>query len=254
MAPDGRRRSGYAYIRMKNLLAAALLLALAGPARADDWDAARPVYRGFERVADRVYGLVRGHLFSAVLPGGLSRRMAAAPAASSDAVFARRMADRQERARVRVLEARPLGQASTPAALAAWRATAISAQTTAITDALADTLVNRYELQRFGEDSGRYALDPRHWDAEFLASATVLGGAYLYAAGLRADWTAGGLRVDLDSPAGPALASAARSGDGRLAELRLAPRSSPLSLKTAWGLRGGRLASEQVGLAYTTRF
>lgn len=239
---------------MNNLLAAALLLAFTSPARGDDWDAARPVYRGFERVADRVYGLVRGHLFSAMLPGGLSRRMAAAPAASSDAVFARRMSRRQERARVRVLEARPVGQGASPAALAAWRATAISAQSTAIADALADTLVARYELQRFGEDSGRYALDPRNWDAEFMASATVLGGAYLYAAGLRADWTAGAMRVDFDSPAGPALAATARSGDGRLAELRLSPKASPLSLKTTWALRAGRLASEQVGLAYTARF
>ncbi len=239
---------------MKNALAAALLLTLAGPARAEDWDAARPMYRGVERVADRVYGLVRGHLFSAVLPGRLSRRMSAAPAATSDALFAQRMARRQVRARERILEARPMGQASSPMALAAWRDTAISLQTTAISDALADTLVKRYQLERFGEDSGEYALDPRNWDPEFLASATVLGGAYLYVAGLRADWTVGALRVDLDSPAGPSLANAAREGEGRLAELRLSPRGSPLSLRTAWGLRGGRLASEQVGLAYSTRF
>lgn len=239
---------------MKNLLAAALLLHLAGPARAEGWDTARPVYRGFERVADRVYGLMRGHLFSAMLPGRLSRRMAAAPLASSDALFAQRMARRQDRARERILEARPLGQASSPSALAAWRDTAISVQTTAVADALADTLVNRYQLERFGEDSGRYALNPRNWDAEFLASATVLGGAYLYAAGLRADWTAGAVRVDLDSPAGPALASAARNGEGRVAELRLSPKGSPLSLKTSWGLRGGRFASDTVGLGYAKRF
>lgn len=239
---------------MNRALAAALVLALAGPARAEGWDAARPMYRGMERVADRVYGIVRGHLFSAVLPGNLSRRMAPAPAGSSDGVFAQRMARRQERARVRILEARPVGQASTPAALASWRDAAMSVQTTAVADAFADTLVHRYQLQRFGEDSGRYALDPRNWDAEFLASATVLGGAYLYAAGLRTDWKAGAFRVDLDSPAGPALASAARSGEGRVAELRLSPLRSPLSLKTAWALRGGRFASESVGLGYTTRF
>lgn len=239
---------------MKNALLALLLVAAAGPARGDDWDAARPMYRGVERVADRVYGLMRGHLFSAMLPGRLSSRMATAPSASSDALFATRMARRQARVRERVIEARPLGQASTPAALAAWRHTAISAQTAAVTDALADTLVARYQLQRFGEDSGRYALDPRNWDAEFLASAGVLGGAYLYAAGLRADWTAGPVRVDLDSPAGPALASAARSGEGRVAELRLSPKGSPLSLRSAWALRGGRLASDQVGVGYTTRF
>jgi hypothetical protein len=239
---------------MKNALAAVLFLALAGSARADDWDAARPMYRGVEKVADRVYGLMRGHLFSAVLPGNLSRRMASAPAASSDAVFTRRMARRQERVRQKVYETRPIGQASSPAALAGWRDTAISAQTAAVADALADTLVFRYELQRFGEDSGRYALNPGNWDAEFIASAGVLGGAYLYAAGLRADWTAGPVRIDVDSPAGPALSAAARSGDGRLAELRVSPKGSPLSLRSSWGLRGGRLASDQFGVGYTTRF
>lgn len=239
---------------MRSALAAVLLASLAAPAAAEGWDAARPVYRGVERVADRVYGLMRGQLFSAVLPGGLSSRMSAAPSASSDRVFAERMARRQERVRLRVLESRPVGQASSPAALAGWRDAAFAAQKAAFTDALADTLVHRYQLERFGQDSGRYAGDPRNWDAEFLASATVLGGAYLYAAGLRADWARGGVRLDLDSPAGPALAAAARSGDGRLAELRLSPKGSPLSLRSAWALRGGRLASDQVGVGYTARF
>lgn len=239
---------------MRIALAAVLLLSLAGSPRADDWDAARPVYRGVEKVADRVYGLMRGHLLSTVLPGGLSRRMSAAPLASSDSLFVGRMARRQERVREKVLETRPLGQASTPHALAAWRESAVSAQTTAVADALADTLVARYQLQRFGEDSGRYALNPSNWDAEFVASAAVLGGAYLYAAGLRADFTAGAFRVDVDSPAGPALACAARNGEGRVAELRLSPKDSHVSLRSAWGLRGGRLASEQVGVGYTTRF
>lgn len=239
---------------MKNALAAVLLLALAGPARADEWDVARPMYRGVEKVADGVYGIMRGHLLSTMLPGELSGRMSAAPEDSSDAVFAQRMARRQQRVREKVYESRPLGQASSPAALAAWRDTALSAQGAAVADALADTLVFRYQLERFGKESGRYALDPDNWDPEFLTSAAVLGGAYLYAAGLRTDWTAAGLRVDFDSPTGPALASVARSGEGHLAELRLAPKGSPLSLRSSWGLRGGRFASEQFGLGYTTRF
>src|SRR2546423_788411 len=68
-----------------------LLLLLAAPARSEDWaESAAPVYRGVEAVADGVYGLVRGHLISAVLPGGLSRRMSAVPVGTSDKIFAER--------------------------------------------------------------------------------------------------------------------------------------------------------------------
>ena len=232
----------------------ALISSASAPCRAEDWaDAARPVYRGVEGVVDGVYGLIRGHLFSAMLPGRLSRRMSAVPVGSSEAIFAERLRARQERATRRVLESRP--SASGPAALAEWQDSALRAHTTVVTDAFADTLIRRYQLERFGKDSGAYARDPRNWDPEFLSCAAVFGGAYLYVAGLRTDWNMGPVRVGLDARPGAALRSAAQNGEGRgLAMLTLSRRGSPLSLKTEWGVAGGRMTGERVGLNYSTRF
>jgi hypothetical protein len=232
-----------------------LLLVLAAPARAEDWaESARPVYRGVEAVADGVYGLVRGHLISAVLPGRLSRRMSAVPVQTSDKVFADRLRYRQEKASRRLIETRPVGPVG-PAETSAWQREAAGAHMTVLTDAVADALVRRYQLERFGKDSGAYASNLANWDPEFMLSAGVLGGAYLYVAGLRTDFSVGPVRVDFDTSTGNALRAALQHGDGRgLAALSLSRRGSPLSLKTEWGLKDGRMASEKVGVNYSARF
>lgn len=234
---------------------ALLLLVLAAPARAEDWaESARPVYRGVETIADGVYGLLRGHLISAVLPGRLSRRMSAVPVQTSDQIFSDRLRRRQENASRRLIEERPIGPVG-PAETAAWQRSAVNAHATAVTDAVADALVRRYQLERFGKDSGAYASNLANWDPEFLLSAGVLGGAYLYVAGLRTDFNVGPLRVDFDTSTGNALRGALQNGDGRgLAALTLRRRGSPLSFKTEWGLKDGRMASEKVGVNYSARF
>ena len=232
-----------------------LLLLLAAPARSDDWaESARPVYRGVEAVADGVYGILRGHLISAVLPGRLSRRMSAVPVETSDRVFSERLRYRQERASQRLIEGRPVGPVG-PAETAAWQRGAFNAHATVVTDAVVDALVRRYQLERFGKDSGAYASNISNWDPGFIASAGVLGGAYLYAAGLRTDFNVGHLRVDFDTCTGNALRGALQSGDGRgLAALSLRKRGSPLSFKTEWGLKDGRASHERVGVNYSARF
>lgn len=236
------------------LIAIALLL-LAAPARSEDWaESARPVYRGVEAMADGVYGLVRGHLLSAVLPGRLSRRMSAVPVGTSDKIFAERLRHRQEKASRRLLEERPIGPLG-PAEASAWQRSAAGAHLTVLTDAVADALVRRYQLERFGKDSGAYASNMSNWDSEFLMSAGVLGGAYLYVAGLRTDFAVGPLRVDFDTSTGSALRGALQNGDGRgLAALTVARRGSPLSFKTEWGLKDGRVLHEKVGVGYSARF
>jgi hypothetical protein len=238
---------------MKVLLLA--LLILSPSARAEDWtETAAPVYRGVEAVADGFYGLMRGHLISAVLPGGLSRRMSAVPVGTSDKVFAERLRYRQEKTSRRMLEERPVGPMS-PFESAAWSRRAASAHATVLSDAMADTLVRRYQLERFGRDSGAYASNIGNWDAEFMMSAGVLGGAYLYVAGLRTDFNVGPVRVDFDTRPGSALRGAIQNGDARgLAALTLSRRGSPVSFKTEWGVKDGRLASERVGMNYSTRF
>lgn len=231
------------------------LMLIACGAHAGDWaESARPVYRGVEAVADGVYGLLRGRLISAVVPGRLSRRMSAVPVETSDKVFAERLRCRQEKAARRLLEERPVGPSGRSEA-DAWQRRAASAHVTVLTDAAADALIRRYQLERFGRDSGAYASNPANWDPEFLLSAGVLGGAYLYAAGLRTDFDVAGVRVDFDTRPGSALQGALQGGDGRaLAALTLSPRGSPVSLKSEWGLKRGSMASEKVGVSYSTRF
>lgn len=231
------------------------LLALAAPARSEDWaEAATPVYRGVEAVADGVYGLVRGHLISAVIPSGLSRRMSAVPVGTSDKIFAERLRYRQEKAARRLLEAHPAGPMG-PAETAAWQRSAAGAHVAVLTDAVADALIRRYQLERFGRDSGAYASNIYNWDPEFVVSAGILGGAYLYVAGLRTDFNVGPVRVDFDTRPGSAVQGAFQNGDARgLAALTLSRRGSPVSLKTEWGVKDGRPASERVGVNYSTRF
>jgi len=233
----------------------ALVLLLASGARADDWaESARPVYRGVEAIADGVYGLVRGHLISAVIPGGLSRRMSAVPVGTSDKIFAERLRYRQEKAARRLLEERPLGPLGHGEA-AAWQRGAAGAHATVLTDAVADALIRRYQLERFGRDSGAYASNLANWDPEFMISAGVLGSAYLYVAGLRTDFNVGPVHVDFDTRPGSAVRGAIQDGDARgLAALTLSRRGFPVSLKTEWGVKAGRMASEKIGVNYSTRF
>lgn len=255
--PDGGASAGYPSHDTVSAIKASLLALLvtsAGPARAEGWgEAAKPVYRGVEAVSDRVYGLMRGHLFTAVLPGRLTRHMGAVPAKSSEALFVERLDRRQERAARRILDSRPGAAQAGPSAMNAWRDSALREQTAVLTDALADALIGRYELERFGRASGDYATNRGNWDPEFLASATVLGGAYMWAAGLRTDWTLWGLRVDFDTVTGAGLRAAA-DGEGRLGEVALSRKGSPLALRTEWSLRDGRLANSRVGLTWASRF
>ena len=251
--PPTRARFPATLGAMKTLLLA--LLVLSPSARAEDWtETAAPVYRGVEAVADGFYGLVRGHLISVVLPGGLSRRMSAVPVGTSDKVFVERLRYRQDKTSRRLLEERPVGPMG-PAESSAWSRRAASAQATILTDAMADTLVRRYQLERFGRDSGAYASNMGNWDAEFMTSAGILGGAYLYIAGLRTDFNVGPLRVDFDTRPGSALRGAIQSGDAHgLAALTLSRRGSPVSFKTEWGLKSGRMAADKVGVNYSSRF
>ncbi|MEQ1918365.1 MAG: hypothetical protein ABL955_04140 [Elusimicrobiota bacterium] len=240
---------------MKTLAIGLLLLASAGVVNAQDWaETAAPVYRGVEAVADSVYGLVRGHLISAVIPGGLSRRMSAVPVGTSDKIFADRLRYRQDKAARRLLVERPVGPMGIAEA-ASWQRAAAGAHVTVLTDAVADALVRRYQLERFGRDSGAYASNLSNWDPEFMASAGVLGGAYLYVAGLRTDFNVGPLRVDFDTRPGSAVQGAIQNGDARgLAALTLSRRGSPVSLKTEWGVKDGRMAADRVGVNYSSRF
>lgn len=236
---------------MRIALAAALAATMALPASAQQ-EAGRPVYRLAEGISDGVYSLMRGHLFAALLPRRLAGRMAPAPDRDSYGVFRARLAKTHARAARRAMEAVPSGAAATPAAQAEWRRLVRDEEQDAVADAFASTLVDRYQLERFGEASGAYALDPGNWEPGFLASASVLGGAYLWAAGVDADWDAGPVNVGVRLAPGWRWRMAAAGGGRRLASLELSPRGSPLSLRAEWGASGP--AAERTSLVWEKRF
>ena len=248
MNPRGRR--GYTG-GMRFALAAVLVAGSALPAAARS-EAGRPVYRLAETLSDGVYGLMRGHLFSALLPRRLTGKMARAPRRDSYGVFRARLSRTHARAARRAMDARPDGQAATPAAQAEWRRLVRDEEVDALADAFASTLVERYELERFGRDSGAYALDPGNWEPRFLASASVLGSAYLWAAGVDADWDAGPVRVGVRLAPGWRWRMAADGGGRRLAGIELSRRGSPLSLRAEWGSSGP--AAERTSLVWERRF
>lgn len=240
---------------MRKTVLALTLAASALPVSAEGWTdaAARPAYHAIETVSDRVYGLMRGDLFTPLLPGRLSQKMSSVPSGDSYSAFTAELRRRQERAARR--DAESLQGVTTPQAQTEWRRRALTAHREAALDALAHTLLGRYQLDRFGKDSGEYAKHGEHWDREFLTSGLLLGGAYAYFAGVRAGWNAGPAHIGLDLRPGQALRSSIENGSGAgLASLRVSPRGTHLTLRTDWGLHSGRAQAQRVGLSYSNRF
>lgn len=234
---------------MKTVYAAALIVGMALPACAQ-WSGGRPAYRVVERVSDGVYGFMRGTLFTSVLPRRLTRDMASAPRQDSYAAFRAELAKNQSRARRRIIDARPEGAAASPAALAKWRSLARDEEQDALAGAFASTMVDRYKLEAFGESSGAYAKDRRNWEPGFLAPAAVLGGAYLWVAGVDAGWKVGPARVGLRLAPGWRWRAAGQAR--RLASVELSARDTPFSVRADWG--GSGPEAESVTVAWSQRF
>lgn len=242
---------------MRKIALALTLAAAALPVSAEGWTdaAAHPAYSAVEKLSDGVYGLLRGDLFTPLLPQRLSQKMSSVPVGDSYTAFTAEMRRRQELAARRNAETIPVGSASHPASQTEWRERAFAAHREAALDALASTLLRRYQLDRFGKDSGEYAANSGHWDREFVTSGLLLGGAYAYFAGVRAGWNAGPAHIGLDLRPGQALKTSVENGSGSgLASLRISPRGTNFALRTDWGVRGGHALAERVGLAYTRRF
>jgi hypothetical protein len=236
---------------MRTVWAAALVGGLALPAAAQrPGGAGRYAYRAVERVSDGVYGLMRGTLFTSVLPRRLTRDMAAAPEQDSYAAFRAELSKHQLRASRRIVDARPQGVVASPASLAKWRTLARDEEQDALAGAFASTMVDRYKLEAFGESSGAYAKDRRNWEPGFLAPAAVLGGAYLWVAGVDAGWNAGPARVGLRVAPGWRWRAAGEAR--RLASVELSARDLPLSVRADWGGTGPE--AEAVTVAWTQRF
>jgi hypothetical protein len=228
------------------------LFAAAAPA-ADFDSAAQPVYAAAENFTDGVYSFLDKPL-ALLLPGRLAPQWEAAPQESSYDLFERELKSRQDRADRLIEQSLPVGPVSSNG-LAAWRGSVVGEERKTLTDAFAATFASRYDLKRYNPLSRDASDDSGGWDPGRLASTVLLGSAYVYAAGLRADFTAGPIKFDADVAPGSALLRSCESGrSGRLASLRVSHGDSPLALETDWGMRDGRADRESVGINYTRRF
>lgn len=215
------------------------LFAVSAPAA--DWNsAAQPVYTAAESFTDGVYAFLS--------------RSGDAPQATSYGLFTGELQAKQERADRIIAESMPVG-AATSGAIAAWGERAVAEETKTLSDSFAATFAQRYDLQRFSLASSGPAGDAGDWSAGRFASTALFGAAYAYAAGLRADLSAGPVRFDVDVNSGSALRRSFEGGpERRLASLRVSPRNSPLYLETSWGIRDGRVGRETLGLNYSRPF
>jgi hypothetical protein len=240
--------------RGQGVFFAALLLSpsLSRAASSVDWNsAAQPVYASAENFTDAAFSLVQKPL-AFLLPGRSADRFGEDSGESSYDQFARQLKNKQNRADEIIAQSMPVGPVSS-AALAAWRGRVVGEERKALTDSFAATFAARYGLNRFNP----LAPDPDAgaWDAGRLASTALFGSVYAYVAGLRADFRAGPVKVDVDVASGARVVQEWANGrGGRLATVRVSRGDSPLSLAAEWGARDGRADRESLALDYTRRF
>lgn len=256
----------------RRLASAALTILLTAPARAEHSslmdesaqpEAAAPVvpaYRFVEGISDGVFDFMRGHIIAMLLPEGLTRSLKAAPRRDSAALFGLNLRKNEARYLDRVRAAYPVAangmRPGNEAQLRAWRSWAAQEQIDVAADSLKDTMVERYKLEIFGESSGKYARDRRNWDPGFLTMAGVLGGAFLYVNGMHAGFRVRALEIGIDLAPGHKLRQALQ-GDGNahnLVGFELGRRNAPITLATEWGLSGGHMKNERIGLNYRLRY
>ncbi|MBI3552864.1 MAG: hypothetical protein HY077_10130 [Elusimicrobia bacterium] len=216
--------------------------------------AVQPAYRFIEGISDGVYDFARRRVAGTLLPERLTRSLKAAPKKDSAPLFERHLQENESRYLARARAAYPL--AGGEAQVRSWRSWAAAEQASVAADTLADTLVERYQLEFFGDSSGRYALDRRNWNPGFLSMSGVLGGTFLYLAGVHASASVGRLKLGIDLSPGLRFQRALQgAGEAqRLASLELGLKDVPLTLTTEWGLSEGRLRGERVALNYRLRY
>lgn len=221
-------------------------------------EAAKPAYRVIEGLSDGAYWLLRSQFIGRLLPDGLTREMGRTPRGDSYAAFSANFARKQERFMSRLREAYPVTEAgrSDENKLSAWRAQARAEQQAAAADALADSLIDRYGLPRFGQTSADYAKKRRHWTPQFVTVASVLGGAVAYGNGIHADFAVKKLAASVDMKPGHEIASAARGGGTleKAAEVEVGLKDTPVTLAAAWQVKDGAMRSESLGVKYRLRY
>ncbi len=214
----------------------------------------QPLYRVAEGVGDAFYDLLTGRLFYWVVPERLRGEIRGTPRNNSFAIFDAKLNEKEFRLVERMRDTFPRGAAPgadpTDDQLLQWRQWAAQEQVSVLLDAYKDTLMTRYEVERFGGSAENYARDRRNWtDPQFLAVGAVVGGTFLYLNGLHAAIPIGDLKVGVDLTSARALIAALQNqtGVGRAGAVELTYKNSPLSLSTELGINNGMLETKYYG-------
>lgn len=225
-------------------------------------DLFHPAFGLVEGFSDRLYDLMSLGLMSRILPGGLSRDLKKSPKGDSYLIFDQKFHEKEYRFLQRLHDTYPRtaggigGQQADPARYQEWQRWAGNEQLSVMIDALKDTILERYKLEAFGQKAGDYAKDKRHWDPAFLATAGIVGGAFLYLNGVHARTSLSDLQVGIDMAAVKGVVDAIENeGDkGRAAGIELSLKDRPFFFNTDWKVDHGQARIDIYGLKYRRRF
>lgn len=220
-----------------------------------------PAYRLVEGISDGVFDFMRVHVIGNILPSRLTRNLKAAPRENSAPVFDRNLHDNEARFMERARAAYPVAAIGSQTATTlrqqqAWRNWAAQEQVSVTIDSLADTLIQRYQLELFGQRSGEYAQKRRNWDPGFLTMAGLLGSTFLYLNGMHTTGDVGLIKFGLDLQAGMKFHHALKAAGSvaNVGALELGLKNLPITLATGWGISQGRLRNERIGLNYRLKY
>lgn len=187
----------------------------------------------------------RENMFDALLPSSLADQWAPAKESLGE-VFARRLRRNESRYADLVRREYPGTDAWTgrydPDAMAVWRGRVVSEQERVLIKTAEEAARERYDLLDLERAAGDYVLDPRRWEAAYLAEAGLVTGALVYANGFHATARVAGLRVGLS------LRPAWRGGSERLAAVEL--ERGGVTVTASRDRRGG----QSVALGYALRY
>jgi len=220
----------------------------------------RPTYRLMEGISDGVYDFMRRHVVGNIFSEQFSRSLRPAPNKDSTPLFDQNLREKESRFLDRARAAYPrLNEGSGQAVedqRRAWRGWAAGEQASVAADAMTDTLMQRYDLELFGESAGRYASKSRNWDPAFVTTVGVAGGTLVYLNGLHGSVALGKLKLGIDLSSGMRLQHALQ-GDGNapgLGGVEVGLKGTPVTLSGEWGLASGHVRGERVALNYRARF
>lgn len=222
-----------------------------------------PIYTVAEFLTDCMYDVVRLKFMKRILHRNIRDDLSDAPDKDSFDIYEKKFKEREDDY-LRWLHTNypyPGGSLETGSKpnierLDKWKADAAKRQINVFLDSYQDTLLQRYQLEKFGRSFGQYGRN--NWEGDFVydAQAAVVVSAMLFLSGLRTGWFDvydTGMKMNLDLNAVNKLASALEKENGtldRIGTVRVGYKENPITFKAQWGLH----KETRYGLEYYKRF